>query len=100
MDRNTFLALAGAALFCGAGAAAATVPVSSDERDKSSREEIERIERDRNQAVLRGDAAALDRMTSDDYMFVTQRGELRTKAEILTGFKSGASDTRRGKSRI
>jgi hypothetical protein len=37
-----------------------------------------------------GRCAALDRMTSDDYRFVTLRGEMRTKAEILKGFASGS----------
>ena len=29
-------------------------------------------------------------MTSDDYTFITLRGELRTKAEIVKGFSTGA----------
>ena len=53
-------------------------------------EEIKAIERERNLAVLAGDTGALDRMTADDYTFITQRGELRTKADILAGFKSGS----------
>jgi ketosteroid isomerase-like protein len=53
-------------------------------------EEIKKIEEERNQAILAGDAAALERMTSDDYTFITQRGELRTKAEIVNGFKTGS----------
>jgi ketosteroid isomerase-like protein len=55
----------------------------------SSGDEIKQLEQERNQALLRGDAAALARMTSDDYTFINQRGELRTKAEIVSGFKSG-----------
>ena len=51
--------------------------------------EILRLERERNDAILKGDAAALDRMTADDYTFITLRGELRTKAEIVHGFRSG-----------
>jgi ketosteroid isomerase-like protein len=39
---------------------------------------------------MQGRCAALDRMTSDDYTFVTLRGEMRTKAEILKGFASGS----------
>jgi hypothetical protein len=50
-------------------------------------EEIKTLEEVRNQAVLRGDVAALERMTSDDYTFITLRGELRTKSEILKGFR-------------
>ena len=53
-------------------------------------EEIKMLEEVRNQAVLRGDVAVLERMTSDDYTFITLRGELRTKSEILKGFASGS----------
>lgn len=62
---------------------------SEDTRDATLKKEIIQLEEERNQAILRGDSAALDRMTSDDYTFINQKGELRTKAEILTGFKSG-----------
>jgi len=53
-------------------------------------DEIKKLEELRNQAILHGDVAALDRMTSDDYTFVTLRGEMRTKQEILKGFASGS----------
>jgi ketosteroid isomerase-like protein len=51
---------------------------------------IKALEEERNQAILHGDVAALDRMTSEDYTFITLRGELRTKAEILRDFRSGS----------
>ncbi len=41
-------------------------------------------------ALALGDAATLDRMTADDYTFITLRGELRTKPEIVQGFKTGS----------
>ncbi len=56
----------------------------------STEEQIRSIEEERNRAILSGDAATLDRMTADDYTFITLRGELRTKAEIVKGFQSGA----------
>ena len=56
----------------------------------SAEKEIRALEEERNQAILHGDAAALERMTSDDYTFITLRGELRTKAEIVKGFRSGS----------
>ncbi len=56
----------------------------------SVHEKIRALEEERNQAILKGDVAALDRMTSDDYTFITLRGELRTKAEILKDFRSGS----------
>ena len=55
-----------------------------------SKEEIRALELARNEAIVHGDAAALERMTSDDYTFITLRGELRTKAEIVKGFSTGA----------
>ena len=56
----------------------------------SAEDEIKNLEEARNQAVLHGDVAALDRMTADNYTFITLRGELRTKSDILQGFRSGS----------
>ena len=57
---------------------------------RSAEEEIKSLEHERNVAILNGDAAALERMTADDYTFITLRGELRTKSEIVKGFQSGS----------
>ena len=54
------------------------------------KDELLALETARNEAIVHGDAAALERMTSDDYTFITLRGELRTKAEIVKGFSTGA----------
>ena len=62
----------------------------SADTTRSAEEEIRSLEHERNVAIVNGDAAALDRMTSDDYTFITLRGELRTKAEIVKGFRSGS----------
>ena len=59
-------------------------------QDSKIQEEIKKLEEARNQAILKGDFAAIDRMTSEDYTFVTLRGEMRTKTEIVNGFKSGS----------
>src|SRR5436309_2555299 len=56
----------------------------------SSEQEIRTLEDERNRAILKGDASALERMTADDYTFITLRGELRTKSEIVKGFQSGS----------
>ena len=83
-------ALASMTVLCFALAHAATQkPASAAEAADRAQEEIKQLEQEHNQALLKGDAAALDRMTSDDYTFINQRGELRTKSEILTGFKAG-----------
>ena len=57
--------------------------------ETNAEDEIKNLEEARNQAVVHGDVAALDRMTSDDYTFITLRGEVRTKSDILKGFASG-----------
>jgi ketosteroid isomerase-like protein len=54
-------------------------------------EEIRQIEEERNLAIVHGDAATLERLTSDDYTFVTLRGEMVSKAEIVKNFRSGAA---------
>ena len=54
----------------------------------SAIEEVLTLEHARNEAIQKGDAAAA--MTSDDYTFITIRGELRTKAEIVKGFATGS----------
>ena len=71
--------------------AAAQNSSDTSAKDQTSVErEIKSLEEERNQAVLHGDVAALERMTSDDYTFITLKGELRTKADILKGFASGS----------
>ena len=67
-----------------------TANVSMASSSDKIREEIRALETARNEAIVHGDAAALERMTSDDYTFITLRGELRTKAEIVKGFSTGA----------
>jgi ketosteroid isomerase-like protein len=59
-------------------------------RDAAVARQIEQLEEARNQAILKGDAASIEKMTSDDYTFITLKGELRTKAEIVKGFASGS----------
>jgi len=87
MKRLVLFGTAVVALAAFLGAQSKTAAAISD---AGAKEEILKIERERNEAIIRGDAAALDRLTSDDYTFITLRGELRTKAEIVRGFKSGS----------
>jgi len=65
-------------------------PTNAEARDAEAIKQITKLEEVRNQAILKGDAAAIERMTSEDYTFITLKGELRTKAEIVKGFASGA----------
>jgi|SRR5215471_3604526 len=88
MKPFTFLAAAVLALVTGIGAQKNRPHSAST--DARTKDEILELEKERNQAIISGDAGALERMTSDDYTFITLRGELRTKAEIVEGFKSGS----------
>ena len=58
---------------------------------KSDIEAIRKLEEERNQAIVHGDAVTLERMTSDEYTFVTLRGEMLTKADVVRNFSSGAA---------
>jgi ketosteroid isomerase-like protein len=90
MRLKLLLAFASLAALCAAALVPASAAGPNDTGTAKVQEEIKRIEGERNRAILAGDLAALDRVTSEDYTFITQRGELRTKAEILAGFKSGS----------
>src|SRR6266852_639760 len=91
MKRILLLALATITVSCLAIAQDKNAKSASSKKvGVSAQEEIKKVEQARNQAILRSDTAALDRMTSDDYTVIDQRGELLTKAQILGGFKSGA----------
>ncbi len=51
---------------------------------------IERLERQWRQAELSANTAAMASMLSDDYLGIYGDGTLATKAETLSGFKTGA----------
>lgn len=59
--------------------------------ERSAVAEIRKLEEERNQAIINGDASTLNRLTANDYTFVTLRGELLTKAEIVRNFASGSA---------
>lgn len=85
-----FALVAAAALALAPYTNAQKSPAASVSSQTGTKEEILAIEKERNRAIISGDAVALERMTSDDYTFITLRGELRTKREIVQGFKSGS----------
>src|SRR5216683_982416 len=57
----------------------------------NAQDEIKKLEQERNQAIVRNDAAALDRMSSADYTVIDRWGNLVSKAQMVEGFKSGAT---------
>ena len=56
----------------------------------SAQAELEKLEKDRSEAVIHQDTAALDKMTADDYMLIDMNGKMRSKAETLDAIKSGS----------
>lgn len=51
---------------------------------------IRKLVEARDRAVQQGDMAAIDRIYSDDYISTSAVGLLRTKAQVIEDFKSGA----------
>lgn len=66
-----------------------TVSLAAQSSGGSTEEQLEKIENDRAQAVVKGDVAALDKMTSDDYTIIDRTGRLRDKQTTMAGIKSG-----------
>ena len=52
--------------------------------------EIRALEAANNEAIFHGDVAAVENMTSEDYTFITPRGMLLTRAQMLKGVANGA----------
>ena len=87
MKRTLVIALVAiAALYLALGQAIANNQAAGN---ANVQEELKRLENDRAQAVLKGDTAALDRMTADDYTVINISGQLLTKAQVLEAIKSG-----------
>ena len=65
--------------------------VTQAQKSKSTSvaDEIKKLEQQRNEAILKGDTATLDKLTSDDYTNTTAQGKIEKKADIMDGFKSG-----------
>ncbi|HEX7961814.1 MAG TPA: nuclear transport factor 2 family protein, partial [Terriglobales bacterium] len=59
------------------------------QKNSNVADEIKKLEQQRNEAILKGDTATLDKLTSDDYTNTTAQGKVEKKAEIMDGFKSG-----------
>jgi ketosteroid isomerase-like protein len=84
--RVGFFLLASVALV---GALEATGP-GENEADsvEAIKQEVLRVEEERSQAMLKGDADALGRICADEFAWMSPRGELLTKAEILENLRS------------
>lgn len=54
--------------------------------------EIFKVEHEKDEAMQKGDVAALDHIYADDLTFVTTRGQVLTKAQRLADLQTGGLD--------
>jgi ketosteroid isomerase-like protein len=66
-----------------------TVCAAAQSTGGSTEEQIEKLENDRAQAVVKGDVAALEKTTADDYTIIDRAGRIRDKQATMGAIKSG-----------
>ena len=88
MARSVVLMSAVLVAMLAAGPGSRTVGAQSGARDATG--EIRALELAHNDAIARGDVAVVDKMTRKDFTFITTRGFLVSKAQMLKGLADGA----------
>jgi ketosteroid isomerase-like protein len=78
-----------AAAFSVAALTAALAHAQGASAGASVEEQIKKMERDRAAAVVKGDVAALEGLTSDDYTLINASGRLSDKATTMNDIKTG-----------
>jgi ketosteroid isomerase-like protein len=78
-----------AAIVLGVATCAAAAPTTPHQKLKKSvsRQAVEALEQQWRQAQLTGDAAAMDRLLSDDFVGINASGEVTTKTQQLARIK-------------
>jgi len=71
-------------------AVALRVGLCAETGSKDAVGEIRTLELAHNEAIARGEVSVIEKLTSDDFTFVTPRGFLVTKQEMLNELASGA----------
>jgi hypothetical protein len=70
-------------------AALTAAPAHAQATASSVEEQIKKMERDRAAAVVKGDVAMLEGLTSDDYVFINASGQVSDKATTMNNLKTG-----------
>lgn len=86
-----------AAVFCMAALGAASTHAAAAEAKKAGKpaastsveDQLKKMERDRAAAVVKGDVATLEALTSDDYMLINANGQVSDKATTMNNIKTG-----------
>lgn len=76
-------------LFVAAALLLTIASVAFCQTTKKSEEELLKANREYDQALVRGDAVALDRLYSEEFVYTTPDGEVRNKAQQLAFTRSG-----------
>src|SRR5262249_37187782 len=65
----------------------AALPLAAQSASEAAR--IEQLERDRQDAFVRGDIEALERATAEDYTTINGSGKLSTKPQMMANLRQG-----------
>lgn len=89
MRRTTFITLVTVATAAPALSAQAAPVTAAASRDTSGSQWAAQLERDRQDAFVQNDIAALDRATADDYTTINSNGRISSKVQMMTRLKAG-----------
>jgi ketosteroid isomerase-like protein len=78
-----------AAAFCLATVGAVPARGQGASAGPSVEDQIKKMEKDRAAAVVKGDVATLEGLTSDDYILINANGQLSDKATTMNNIKTG-----------
>ena len=70
-------------------ATVSAVPARGQGSTASVEDQIKKMEKDRAAAVVKGDVATLEALTSDDYMLINANGQVSDKATTMNNIKTG-----------
>ncbi len=90
MKRCALLTLMAAFAMLSAGLWAQSIQLKSASGDPA--EEIRALGNAFDEAIVRRDVSALDKLTSDDFTLISLNGELHAKTEVLKYFATHASE--------
>jgi uncharacterized protein (TIGR02246 family) len=62
-------------------------------RNSTAEQEVRQLENERQEAILRNDVRALDRLMADDYVVTTVGGRVANKSDELALYRSGSRRT-------
>ncbi len=70
---------------------------SSANQTSQAEQEVLKLNKEYDEAIVRRDAAAFDRLMADDFSFTSSDGEVVTKAQEIANLKSGDTKIESGK---